>query len=65
MIRMNVTLGKKVVLMLIVTLVSFCKTEAKDVVLKSGTQVPLELQGTVTSKNVSNGSIINFIVKSN
>ena len=34
--------------------------EAKDVTIKSGTQVPLELQGTVSSKNVSNGSIINF-----
>lgn len=36
------------------------KVEAKDVTIKSGTQVPLELQGTISSKNVSNGSIINF-----
>ncbi len=36
------------------------KAEAKDVTIKSGTQVPLELQGSITSKNVSNGSIINF-----
>lgn len=34
--------------------------DAKDVTIKSGTQIPLELQGTVSSQNVSNGSIINF-----
>ncbi len=53
-------LGKRLAMLIIVLLLSFCKTEAKEITLKSGTQVPLELQGTVTSKNVSNGSIINF-----
>ena len=53
-------LGKRFVVLLFVLFLSFCKAEAKDVTLKSGTQIPLELQGTITSKNVSNGSIINF-----
>lgn len=60
MSNLYVTLGKRLAFTLVVMLVSLCNVEAKDVVLKSGTQVPLELQGTVNSKNVSNGSIINF-----
>lgn len=46
-------LGKRFVVLLFVLFLSFCKAEAKDVTLKSGTQIPLELQGTITSKNVS------------
>lgn len=45
----------------LVVLFIFCfSSNGKEVTLKSGTQIPLELQGTVSSKNVSNGSLINF-----
>ena len=53
-------LSKKMYLLVLMTIITICSINAEEVILKSGTQIPLALQGTINCKNVSNGSIINF-----
>lgn len=45
---------------LLILAMPLVKVDAKSVKLKAGTQIPLELEETVSSNRVSNGTIINF-----